>query len=379
MFSDKKMSSFIRLQEFMSRNPASAGILTSLRFFLFPFSLLFYCIVSVRNLFFDLNLLKRYRVPGFVLSVGNLSTGGTGKTPMTDFLLSYFINNGYKVSLISRGYGRKSNGPLIFYPENDKSVPDSLSAGDEVAMLARRHKNIVIGVGKDKTALAGKISADYNPDIFILDDGFQSRSLERNFDIVMIDATKPPWQDFFLPSGNLREPIFALERADAIVVTRTDPESEQLKMMQKLHSWLRCPVFFAGYSIVEFRPFFPEKFSPFSPNAMRGKKVILASGIANPYYFEFLMRKYGIEVLRHFISGDHFVFSEKNFEDFIDARSSSCADAIVLTEKDYSRIACYPFVNNFEEVPLYYPVIRIDFSDNREEEFLNLINRAIRR
>ena len=161
----------------------------TLKILLIPFALIYYIIIFIRNKFYDFGLLKTYSTGVPVISVGNISTGGTGKTPMVIFLTTLLLNADKKIAIISRGYKRKTkNNLIVFDGHSILCKPDE--CGDEVYMIAENFKNqkdIIIAVGNDKYETAKYIISRFKPDVIILDDAFQHRKIARNLDLVLLD------------------------------------------------------------------------------------------------------------------------------------------------------------------------------------------------
>lgn len=201
------------------------------RALLWPLSIVYGAYVRLRAWLYDKRWLKQERLRGKVISVGNLTVGGTGKTPMVLWLAEKFLAEGKRVVILSRGY-RGSNG-----------------TSDEIELMKHRLRGRVeFGVGKDRFAEGKRIEAKQPGDVFLLDDGFQHRRLARDVDIVMLDGSRPLEDEWLLPAGALREPLTACDRADILVVTRkSEPPDVQTGDVEK------CPVFYARTRLLGFR------------------------------------------------------------------------------------------------------------------------------
>lgn len=201
------------------------------RALLWPLSVVYGAYVRLRAWLYDRGWLKQGRLRGKVISVGNLTVGGTGKTPMVLWLAEKFLAQGKRVAILSRGY-RGSNG-----------------TSDEIELMKRRLKGRVdFGVGKDRFAEGTRIEAKQPVDVFLLDDGFQHRRLARDVDIVMLDGSRPLEDAWLLPAGALREPLTACDRADILVVTRKSERPDFLTGDVE-----KCPVFYARTKLLGFR------------------------------------------------------------------------------------------------------------------------------
>ena len=216
------------------RSPLPKGSLCScLKPLLVPASWLYYLGIELWSLVMDLK--KPATLPGLVVSVGNLTTGGTGKTPAVIMLAQWALQNGYRPTILSRGYGGQYHDKILEITDGTTLKSDAAEAGDEPCLMAEKLKGVPI-VLSGKRFLAGQWSRKrHNTDFFILDDGFQHRALKRDLDLVLLDAKEPFHNGHLLPRGLLREPIRHLERAQAFIVTRADRKP----LDQELEAFLR--------------------------------------------------------------------------------------------------------------------------------------------
>ena len=209
--------------------------------FLFMISKVYGGVVKLRRLFYKKNILTSKRLPCPIISIGNITLGGTGKTPMTIYVVHALKQLGYKVAVISRGY--KGSAEKIGGIVSDGKVllmtPDI--SGDEPYMMAKRLKDVPVIVGKNRF-MAGRMAiSKFDPDVIVLDDGFQHLKLQRDLDIVLLDYHKPFGNRHLLPRGVMREPVSALLYADAIILTKTDTvnNNETSSLLRKLRSFER--------------------------------------------------------------------------------------------------------------------------------------------
>jgi tetraacyldisaccharide 4'-kinase len=266
--------------------------------------------VLARNALYSRRLLKPRRLQGPTISVGNLSVGGSGKTPFVLLLGELLKARGLKFDVISRGYGRQSKGVLEVDPAGS-----ACDFGDEPLLVARK-LGVPVVVGEDRHE-AGRFSErKYGPQLHLLDDGFQHRSLARDFDIVLVTAEDA--RDKLLPAGRLREPISSLARADAAVLTSgAAPEALPLDRRQ---------VWRVRRGIV------PEN-APEHPVAF--------CGIARPKNFFLQLQKAGIEVAAEAVYRDHHAYTERDIRDLLGLRNKSEAGGFVTTEKDAINLGRY--------------------------------------
>jgi tetraacyldisaccharide 4'-kinase len=275
-----------------------------------PLSSLFGLGVRARNAIYDRGLAPAHRLSGPVVSIGNLSVGGSGKTPFVLLLGEMLKARGLKFDILSRGYGRKTRGVALVDPAG--SAHDF---GDEPLLMARR-LNVPVIVGEARHAAGVFAERKFGPQLHLLDDGFQHRSLARDFDIVLV--TPEDARDHLLPGGRLREPLTSLRRADAVVLSSgASPESFPLD--QKL-------VWRARRGIV--------------PANVPSRPVVFC-GIARPKNFVAQLRTAGIEPVAEAFYRDHHAYDEQDVRDLLNLRQRSDADGFVTTEKDAVNLGGY--------------------------------------
>jgi len=330
-----------------------------LRYLLFPFALLYDLITRVRNYLYDIGHKKSFEFNVPVISVGNLNTGGSGKTPMIEYLIR-LLKQSEKVSTLSRGYGRKTKG-LRFAGELDSA----LTIGDEPFLLHTKFGNEVhVTVGEDRAFAIPNILQEY-PDtsVILLDDAFQHRSVKPLCSIVVTEYSKPFFEEFILPVGNLREARKGVTRADLLVVTKC-PDTLSLTEMNSLISQIRqyskAHVFFSKIKYGNLI-----QFSGQTKSNM--KEVVLLSGIGNPDGFEkHCASQYS--VIKHFKFADHHRYTHADIQEikeFITAQKKPVA--IITTEKDWVRLATPEFMTVLKDIPCYALPIEMVFVENGSE------------
>ncbi len=268
-----------------------------------PLSSLFGLGVRARNALYDRGIARAHRLHGPVVSVGNLSLGGSGKTPFVLLLGGLLKERGLKFDILSRGYGRRTKGVLLVDPAGSPR-----DFGDEPLLMARRLAVPVV-VGEERYQAGLLAEQKFGPQLHLLDDGFQHRSLARDFDIVLV--TPEDVRDRLLPAGRLREPLKSLRRADAIVLT-SGASQEAFPLDGKL-------VWQARRGIV--------------PINVPARPVVFC-GIARPKNFVVQLRAAGIETAAEAFYRDHHAYSEQDIRDLLSLRQRSEADGFVTTEKD---------------------------------------------
>jgi tetraacyldisaccharide 4'-kinase len=279
------------------------------RILLWPFSLLYAAAMRLRAWLYTLGWLKQERLDGRVVSVGNLTVGGTGKTPMVIWLAERFLAEGKRVAILSRGYRG-----------SDKT-------SDEIELMKNRLQNrVLFGVGKDRYAEGKRLESD-GVDIFLLDDGFQHLRLARDVDIVLIDSTRPLHQQSILPAGRLREPRSALHRADLVVFTRTDQSAPTVRAIQKFPKMAIYP---STTKLLGFRDHSAEATLLTScPDP-----VFAFAGIGNPEAFFADLERWSVRVVGRKAFRDHHRYTKRDVQELKAAAQSVGAQALVTTEKD---------------------------------------------
>jgi tetraacyldisaccharide 4'-kinase len=275
-----------------------------------PLSAIYGGVVSARNALYDGGFLPTRRLQGAVISVGNLSAGGSGKTPFVLLLGELLAARGIKFDVLSRGYGRKSRGVRLVDPAG---LPQEF--GDEPLLLARKLRVPVI-VGEDRYEAGRFAESKFGPQFHLLDDGFQHRALTRDFDIVLV--TPQDANDRLLPAGRLREPLQSLRRADAVVLA-SGAAAESFPLQGKLVWRVR-------------RGIVPNNIPP---------RPIVFCGIARPQNFVLQLRAANIEPVAEAFYRDHHAYTEKDIRELLALQQRSDAGGFVTTEKDAVNLGAY--------------------------------------
>ena len=293
---------------------------------LYPFVPLYYAAVFLRNKFYDWSVYqsKSYEFP--VLCVGNLSVGGTGKTPMIEYLIT-LLDSKYKLATLSRGYGRKSKGFLIAEPN-----VSSLEVGDEPLQIFNKFKNITVAVDADRQQ-GLKLLKEYKPslEVVLLDDAFQHRKVTAGFNILLTAYDHLYCDDFVLPTGNLREPKSGAKRAQLIVVTKCPEnlsELDKTAITKRLNPASNQTVFFSS---IQYSDTLISSDSSRALADLKGTYFALVTGIANPTPLVKYLKNLGLD-FEHLNYKDHHEFSTSELE-LIHSKS-----LVVTTEKDFSRL-----------------------------------------
>ncbi len=294
----------------------SSGFLPDLnKFILFLLSIVYGVIIRTISFFLGLKL---WQAKCKVISVGNITLGGTGKTPLVEYLAKALKLKNKKVAVITRGYRKTAK----------------LKSGDEALMLEENLRDVPVIVDKDRIRAINRACSKYGIDLVILDDGFQQWKVKKDLDVVVIDATNPFGNKHMIPRGILREPLSALARADVFMLTKVDltDQAPQIKsFINKINR--RALIFESVHEAASFT-----KFSQKAQNIDKGyfssKKVVLISGIGDPDSFEKTIRGLGVLVEHHFKFGDHYQYTQADLEKISRELKNKDIAAVITTVKD---------------------------------------------
>ncbi len=309
---------------------------------LFPFAVLYGIITGIRNFFFDKDILKSYSFELPVIVVGNLSVGGTGKTPQIEYLIR-LLSQRYSLATLSRGYKRKSEG-FILADANATAV----NLGDEPYQLHQKFPSIQVAVDANrKNGIEQLLAQEKKPEVILLDDAFQHRKVKAGFYILLTAYDDLFVEDYMLPTGNLRESRNGAQRADLIVVTKcptTLSEKEQLQIKLKINAYSRAPVYF---STIAFDDQAHSKTESILVSEIQQSACVLVAGIAKPdSFFDYIKNEQSVCLTYP----DHHHFTESDIR-YIKQQAGEMK--IVTTEKDYVRLK-----DSILKEQLYYLPIR---------------------
>ena len=310
--------------------------MTSIRALLLPLSYLFGVGVALRNRFFDIGLLSTEHVDVPVISVGNISAGGVGKTPFVEFLARWFMQQGKKVAIVSRGYKRRGSGTLVV-SNGLVQCAEAALAGDEPAQLAAKLKGTVVIVDERRARGANFARNRFKVDVILLDDGFQHRSLKRDLDLVLLPVDEVKKKHRLLPTGNYRESTGALRRCDGVVLTRCESKEHFEQALATVKTLTDKPVIGTVTRVSAVR----RAQSHFSVdlNGLKGKKIVAFSGIGDPVSFKRTLHSLKWEVVRFLPYPDHHRYSGGDVETIKKALKQAEGEYLVTTEKDVYRLS----------------------------------------
>lgn len=324
-----------------------------LRRLLFPFSLLYGTVTFVRNRLFDIGWLKSHRFDLPVVCVGNLSTGGTGKSPMIEFLIQSFQDT-YKLGVVSRGYKRKTKGYWEVFVNQS-----AFEVGDEPLQIKRKFPEVTVAVSERRKVGVEKIKS--RTDVILLDDAFQHRSVKPSFSILLTSYGDLYVNDWILPAGNLRESRSGAQRADIVVVTKC-PEDLSHGKMAEIRKKLKLKNHQQAYfSKISYADDIKTEHGSMPLGHLNDKDFTLVTGIANPKPLVSHLEKRNLNFVHKSFS-DHHQFTPGEIHE-LDKNNR-----ILTTEKDFMRLQ--PFIRHAE---LYYLPISVSFLDNQAEAFIESV------
>jgi tetraacyldisaccharide 4'-kinase len=300
-----------------------------------PAAALYGLVSRLRATAYARGLLHGRRLSTPVLSVGNLTLGGTGKTPLVVALARALGEDGLRVAILTRGYRRTSRDRDVLLSEAGELPPQAVArGGDEPALMARELPGVPIVVASDRAAAGAWAERELAPDVFVLDDGFQHLRLARDLDVLVVDATDPFGGGAAPPLGRLREPAAAAARAGVVVVTRSGRSGD----LQALDSSLRAlvapstPILHVDHTIASYRPLGGGPH--IAARDFAGRRVGVLTAIGNPAVFLDDLGRAGLSIVSESLCADHHDFARSDFASASDASRAAGADALVTTEKD---------------------------------------------
>jgi tetraacyldisaccharide 4'-kinase len=313
-----------------------------LQLLLIPASWVYGRLLQLRDLLYRWGLMSSYRAPVPVVSVGNLAVGGTGKTPMVDYLVKLLLRQGVKVAVVSRGYGGQVKGGSLVCAGNGPEI-DPEVCGDEPYLLARRNPRAVILVDSRRARGVAAAVERFDAEMVILDDGFQHLAVARDLDIVLLDARRPLGNGHTLPAGRLRERPSALNRADLLILTRAEKSS-----------FFADP---AGRPVLQCRHVLGEEVRDLRGERrplkeLTAGRALAFAGIADPEGFFAGLRKQGLSLSGTVALADHVTYDRSTLQHLNEAASTAGADFLVTTEKDGVKLPAEAFAAPCYEVPM---------------------------
>jgi tetraacyldisaccharide 4'-kinase len=295
-------------------------------------------LARLRAFGYEAGWFRRHRLPVPVVSIGNLTVGGTGKTPMVIELAERLLRDGKRVAVLSRGYRRSARAPMLLVSDGVRLLAGPKEAGDEPYLIARRCPQAVVAVGVDRSRLGRWVLSRFAVDCFLLDDGFQHMGLHRDIDLLLIDATDPSGLEQVLPAGRLREPLEAAGRATAVIVTRAEKQTDVEEVLDRLQSALKSLPMTAQVA------FYPQALQAVMTKSARsletceGQSALLVSGVGHAASFGAMAGRLGLKVLEEVVNPDHHCYTAHEVACLRQRAADLRADLVLTTEKDAGKL-----------------------------------------
>lgn len=343
-------------------------MLKFLRIILSPLTLVYGIIIKTRNLLFDLNVFKQEIIETKVVSVGNITVGGSGKTPMVIAITNFLKNNNYKVGVLSRGYGRTTKG-FQLVSDGKKTYLNVREAGDEI-FLVTQECNVPTAVSEKRVIGANKLLEKIDIDVLVLDDAFQHRWISRDLDILIIEqkflSNVNSIDQRLLPLGSMREPFSSIDRADVVVINRKF--SPKINIPFRLRKHLENKEVF--YSFYEVEGIYDVKTEQkYYTDEFDGQHSLVVCGIAKPFSFLKSLKDNNINIKNKIILADHKEYTLKEVEEIRKKFYDVNAHSVITTHKDAVKLMQYS--KELDDIDIYYLKIKMNFEDS-ERFFKNI-------
>ncbi len=328
--------------------------------------------VRIRVVAYETDYLKTRRLSSTVISVGNITHGGTGKTPLVEYIARYLQEEGHRVAILTRGYSRRSRGRRALNAQEARPSSDVCREyGDEPLMLARALPDVPIIIDSDRYEGGAWAEKEFHSDALILDDGYQHLALARDLNLLILDATDPFGGFEMAPFGRLREPLYGLRRADAVIITRADRPADQAQVMAIIRRVCgeKIPVMYVYSTITHLRHLATNEV--YEIREFAGWNVAVVCGIGNPRAFSDDLLQAGLGIVSEHFFVDHHPFTQKEIDRVIALARASGADALVITEKDAVRLESL----SHGDMPVY--AARLEIQSEDEVRLKSLLLRAL--
>ena len=339
-----------------------------LKIILYPLTPVYAFIIWFRNFLFDKNIFKNRSVNAKVFSVGNISVGGSGKTPVTIYLTTLLKQSGCKVGVLSRGYGRKSAG-YVLVSDGQKFMTTVEKSGDEIYHTVI-DCSVPAAVSENRVKGAEKLIRDTGVNTIVLDDAFQHRWIKRDVDVLVIDQRFLTEKSFFinnlLPAGVMREPLTSIQRADAVIINRKFMEKKEIPNEFK-EFFLGKRIFTGFYKAISF--FDLKHKTEFNLKDFQGQQSLVVSGIATPFSFLNILKQTKVDTKNKLIFKDHKRYTFEDVQRIRQLFYSTNSHSVVTTEKDAVKLT--RFSREMDDIDIYY--LKIKFCLDDEDAFKGLI------
>jgi tetraacyldisaccharide 4'-kinase len=310
-------------------------------YFLLPFSMIYREIMRLRAVLYRWQVMSSYKGPVPIVSVGNLAVGGTGKTPVTDYLIKFCLTQGRRVAVVSRGYGGCKHNQVQVVSAGNGPLLEPEQCGDEPYLLARRNPQALVLVSPKRADAVRRAVEEFGAEVVLLDDGFQHLAVQRDFDIVLLDAQHPFGNGQLMPAGLLREPVSALARGDLFLLTRCDNEAGS-------DLPVNGPVLHCRHVLADHALNLEEQQIPLA--SLGANKGIAFAGIAEPQGFFRSLKEKGLDLVAEISFADHCSYGESELRQLTVACLE--ADYLITTEKDAVKLSALDLPLPCYQVPL---------------------------
>ncbi len=340
---------------------------------LYIFSLVYANLVNLKLIGYKTGLLKRESLGCYVISLGNITVGGTGKTPTAQRLAREIRDMGYRVVILNRGYRAKWHGDVGIVSDGEKLHMDAAEAGDEAYMLAKHLPNVPVLIGAERAVTGRYAMEHFGAEVAILDDGYQHWQLNRDLDILLVDAVNVFGNGYLLPRGTLRESMSHISRADVCLMTKVDQAAEgsreyirdtvhryneKAKIVESIHQ-PRCFILLSDWYVNIACAGVPVE-------EIQGKHVVAVSAIGNPASFEQTLSDLGAVIIESLRYPDHHDYTIREMQDVLQQAEVQGAEAIVITEKDAVKIPA-EVAKEAWKIPIYVICVEVTFQQGADE------------
>ena len=340
---------------------------------LYAFSLVYEQLVNIKLLAYKIGLSSRQRLSCYVISLGNITVGGTGKTPTAQKLARDIRDMGYRVVILNRGYRAKWHGEVGIVSDGQHLHMDAAEAGDEAYMLAKHLPNVPVLIGAQRAVTGQYAIEHFGAEVAILDDGYQHWQLFRDMDILLVDAVNVFGNGHLLPRGTLRESMSHISRADVCLMTKVDQAAEgsceyiretvhkyneKAQIVESIHQ-PRCFIPIADWHV-------DLAGSGIDVNNIKGKRIMAVSAIGNPASFERTLKDLGAVIIESLRYPDHHEYTMQEMQDVLQQAEAQGAESIVITEKDAVKIPAEVAIANWS-IPIYVICVEVTFKSGAED------------
>lgn len=333
---------------------------------LLPASLCYSLLQRLRALLYKTGIFSTVNLPRPVISIGNISVGGTGKTPVTAYVARLLLEQNLRVAVLSRGYGGSLEGETVLVSDGNTVMLTAQECGDEPFLLAATIPGLIVVIGTDRYAAGALAMKQLSPDVFLLDDGFQHLRLQRDLNILLVDYAHPFGNGWTLPAGLLREPKSAASRADLVIHTRC-PEVTNVRY--PLPGKTNIAAHHLLHNLVPFRGG-----SEIALHKLGEKRVLAFAAIAEPHTFFDALQSDGLQLIKSIPFPDHSYYTELRVKEIMAAVRSNNIDCVITTAKDAVKLD--GISNELAEI-IYIATLEISLTDADElqEKVINLLQK----